>query len=54
MELWDDDEDYERGSDPDLIIDRSSRTNLGRNKYVDSLKDDDDYEFMDEKISAYR
>ena len=54
LELWDDDEGLEDGSEPDLVIDRTSRTNLGRNKYVDSLKDDDDYEHMDEKISAYR
>ena len=54
LELWDDDEGLEEGSEPDLVIDRTSRTNLGRNKYVDSLKDDDDYEHMDEKISAYR
>jgi len=54
LELWDDDEGLENGSAPDLVIDRTSRTNLGRNKYVDSLADDDDYRHMDEKISAYR
>ena len=54
LELWDDDEGLERGAKPDLVIDRSSRTNLGRNKYVDSLADEDEYEDMDEKISAYR
>ena len=31
-----------------------SRLNLGRNKYVDSLGDEEEYEHMDEKISAYR
>merc|ERR550539_1656016 len=38
----------------DLVIDQTSRLNLGRNKYVDSLGDEDEYEHMDEKISAYR
>ena len=47
LELWDDDEGLENGSAPDLDIDRTSRTNLGRNKYVDSLADDDDYRHMD-------
>ena len=54
LELWDDSDGLEDGASPDLVIDRTSRTNLGRNKYVDSLADDDDYEHMDEKISAYR
>jgi len=54
LELWDDDEGLEKGKAPDAIIDRSSRLNLGRNKYVDSLADDDDLEDLDEKISAYR
>ena len=54
LELWDDDEGLENGSQPDLVIDRTSRTNLGRNKYVDSLADEDEYEHMNEKISAYR
>ena len=30
------------------------RLSLGRNKYVDSLADEEEYEDMDEKISAYR
>merc|ERR1711936_426451 len=55
LELWDDDDGLRDSPDrPDLVIDRTSRLNLGRNKYVDSLADDDDYEHMDEKISAYR
>ena len=54
LELWDDSDGLESGARPDLVIDRSSRTNLGRNKYVDSLADEDEYEHMDEKISAYR
>ena len=36
------------------MIDQTSRLNLGRNKYVDSLGDEDEFEQMDEKISAYR
>merc|ERR1711928_192223 len=43
MELWDDDEGLEKGTAPDVVVDRSSRLNLGRNKYVDSLADDDDH-----------
>jgi len=54
LELWDNSDGLESGSRPDLVIDRSSRTNLGRNKYVDSLADEDEYRHMDEKISAYR
>merc|ERR1712226_815445 len=54
LELWDDDEGLEKGSVPDAVVDRTSRTNFGRNKYVDSLEDDDDLEDLDEKISAYR
>ena len=54
LELWDDSDGLESGASPDLVIDLSSRTNLGRNKYVDSLADEDEYEQMDEKISAYR
>eukprot|EP00088_Acartia_fossae_P007883 TRINITY_DN13700_c0_g1_i1.p1 TRINITY_DN13700_c0_g1~~TRINITY_DN13700_c0_g1_i1.p1 ORF type:complete len:176 (-),score=51.09 TRINITY_DN13700_c0_g1_i1:155-682(-) len=54
LELWDDDGGLESGAQPDLVIDRTSRTNLGRNKYVDSLADKDEYEHMNEKISAYR
>ena len=54
LELWDEGEGLERDAAPDLVIDRTSRTNLGRNKYVDSLKDEDEYKHMDEKISAYR
>ena len=54
LELWDDSDGLESGASPDLVIDRSSRTNLGRNKYVDSLADEDEYEHMDEKISSYR
>jgi len=54
LELWDDDNGFEKGAKPDVVIDRSSRTNLGRNKYVDSLADEDEYEDLDEKISAYR
>ena len=54
LELWDNSDGLESGSTPDLVIDRSSRTNLGRNKYVDSLADEDEYRHMDEKISAYR
>ena len=54
LELWDEGEGLERGAAPDLVIDRTSRTNLGRNKYVDSLQDEDEYKHMDEKISAYR
>ena len=54
LELWDDDEGLEKGAKPDLVIDRSSRTNLGRNKYVDSLADEDEYKHLDEKISSYR
>ena len=54
LELWDDDGGLEAGAQPDLVIDRTSRTNLGRNKYVDSLADEDEYEHMNEKISAYR
>merc|ERR1712106_696471 len=37
LELWDDNNGFEKGAKPDVVIDRSSRTNLGRNKYVDSL-----------------
>jgi len=54
LELWDDDKGLEKGNPPDAVVDRSSRLNLGRNKYVDSLADDDDLEDLDEKISAYR
>jgi len=54
LELWDDDEGLEKGTAPDVVVDRSSRLNLGRNKYVDSLADDEDLEDLDEKISAYR
>lgn len=54
LELWDDDSGLEDGSQPDLVIDQTSRLNLGKNKYVDSLADEDEYEDMDEKISAYR
>ena len=54
LELWDDDSGLANGANPDLVIDRTSRLNLGRNKYVDSLADEDEYKHMDEKISAYR
>ena len=55
LELWDDDSGLaENPERPDLVIDQTSRLNLGRNKYVDSLGDEDEYEHMDEKISAYR
>merc|ERR1711992_368047 len=54
LELWDDDEGLEKGTAPDVVVDRSSRLNLGRNKYVDNLADDDDLEDLDEKIFAYR
>jgi len=54
LELWDDDKGLEKGTAPDAVVDRSSRLTLGRNKYVDSLADDDDLEDLDEKISAYR
>eukprot|EP00092_Neocalanus_flemingeri_P008334 GFUD01008986.1.p1 GENE.GFUD01008986.1~~GFUD01008986.1.p1 ORF type:complete len:166 (-),score=49.00 GFUD01008986.1:138-635(-) len=54
LELWDDDEGLKNGDRPDLVIDRTSRTNLGRNKYVDNLGDEDEYKHLDEKISAYR
>merc|ERR1719147_459147 len=54
LELWDDDKGLEKGATPDLVIDRTSRTNLGRNKYVDSLADEEEYRALDEKISAYR
>merc|ERR1719309_879215 len=54
LELWDDDQGLEKGIAPDVVVDRSSRLNLGRNKYVDSLADDEDLEDLDEKISAYR
>jgi len=54
LELWDDDKGLEKGNPPDVIVDRSSRLNLGRNKYVDSLDDDDDLKDLNEKISAYR
>merc|ERR1719471_2395915 len=37
LELWDDDSGLANGANPDLVIDRTSRLNLGRNKYVDSL-----------------
>ena len=51
LELWDDRNGLEEGTNPDLVIDR---TNHGQNKYVDSLDQDDDYKHMDEKTSAYR
>ena len=55
LELWDDDSGLAENPDrPDLVIDQTSRLNLGRNKYVDSLGDEEEYERMDEKISAYR
>merc|ERR1711872_48565 len=54
LELWDDDKGLEKGTSPDLVIDRTSRRNLGRNKYVDSLADEDEYKALEEKISAYR
>eukprot|EP00092_Neocalanus_flemingeri_P008335 GFUD01008987.1.p1 GENE.GFUD01008987.1~~GFUD01008987.1.p1 ORF type:complete len:171 (-),score=51.87 GFUD01008987.1:138-650(-) len=54
LELWDNDKGLENGDKPDLVIDRTSRTNLGRNKYVDNLGDEDEYKHLDEKISAYR
>merc|ERR1712026_88954 len=54
LELWDSDTGLEEGAAPDLVIDRTSRLSLGRNKYVDSLADEEEYEDMDEKISAYR
>jgi len=54
LELWEDKKGLEKGAAPDAVVDRTSRTNLGRNKYVDSLDDDDDLEDLDEKISAYR
>ena len=55
LELWDDDSGLAENPDrPDLVIDQTSRLNLGRNKYVDSLADEDEYRHMDEKISAYR
>jgi len=54
LELWDDKNDLKNKEKPDLVIDRTSKTNLGRNKYVDNLGDEDEYKHMDEKISAYR
>ena len=54
LELWDDDKDFESGAAPDAVVDRTSRLNVGRNKYVDSLEDDNDLEDLNEKISAYR
>ena len=55
LELWDDDSGLEENPErPDLVIDQTSRLNLGRNKYVDSLGDEEEFEHMDEKISAYR
>ena len=55
LELWADDSGLrEKPNSPDLVIDRTSRLNLGRNKYVDSLADEEEYEDMDENISAYR
>merc|ERR1719430_479608 len=55
LELWDDDSGLADGKTPDVTVDRTSRLKtLGRNKYVDSLADDDDLEKLDEKISAYR
>merc|ERR1719318_1831551 len=54
LELWDDDSGLANGAAPDLVIDRTSRLNLGRNEYVDSLADEEEYEHMEEKISAYR
>merc|ERR1719510_1541000 len=46
LELWDDDSGLEEGAVPDLVIDQTSRLNIGRNKYVDSLADEDEYEHM--------
>merc|ERR1712215_294299 len=43
LELWDDDKGLEKGASPDLVIDQTSRLNLRRNKYVDSLADEDEY-----------
>ena len=45
LELWDDDSGLEENPErPDLVIDQTSRLNLGRNKYVDSLGDEEEYE----------
>merc|ERR1712055_115892 len=51
LELWDKADGLENGDNPDLTIDRMPWYVVG-NKEVDSL--DDDYEEMNEAISAYR
>merc|ERR1712080_634567 len=51
LELWDAANGLATGAVPDLVIDRTPRI-VTRNKYIDDLSDD--YEFMDQKISAYR
>merc|ERR1719285_770258 len=51
LELWDNHDGLEKGEAPDLVIDRTPWYVVG-NKEVDSL--DDDYESMNEAISAYR
>eukprot|EP00092_Neocalanus_flemingeri_P017312 GFUD01018724.1.p1 GENE.GFUD01018724.1~~GFUD01018724.1.p1 ORF type:complete len:175 (-),score=41.40 GFUD01018724.1:102-626(-) len=52
LELWDKRDGLEKGSPPDLVIDRTPWWNVLGDKYVDEL--DDDYEEMNEAISAYR
>merc|ERR1711890_19092 len=51
LELWDRAEGFEQGTAPDLVIDRTPWYVVS-NKYIDEL--DDDYEEMNEAISAYR
>eukprot|EP00092_Neocalanus_flemingeri_P070173 GFUD01086096.1.p1 GENE.GFUD01086096.1~~GFUD01086096.1.p1 ORF type:complete len:175 (+),score=44.23 GFUD01086096.1:98-622(+) len=52
LELWDKRDGLEKGSPPDLVIDRTPWWNVLGDKHVDEL--DDDYEEMNEAISAYR
>merc|ERR1711928_174608 len=51
LELWDHADDLDLSAPADLVIDRMPGWKVG-NKYVDSL--DDDYEEMNEAISAFR
>merc|ERR1711990_382933 len=51
LELWDHADDLDLGVPADLVIDRMPWWKVG-NKFVDSL--DDDYEDMNEAISAFR
>ena len=51
LELWDDADGLADRARPDAVIDKTSRLTIG-DEFIDDLKQD--YEHLDEKISAYK